>query len=72
MSFQAEGLPLTIGLLAKIKLLGVLTFDLGRTAAGTVFVSVLLLICAGFVYCHCTGRWAVLDNTHSKDRGAFR
>ena len=25
--------------------------------AGTVLVSVPLLICAGFVYCHCTGRW---------------
>ena len=24
---------------------------------GTVLESVPLLICAGFVYCHCTGRW---------------
>ena len=40
--------------------------------AGTVLVSVPPLICAGFVYCDCTGRWAVLDNTHSKDSGAFR
>ena len=30
------------------------------------------LICAGFVYCHCTGKWAVLDNIHGKDSGAFR
>ena len=22
------------------------------------------------MYCHCTGRWAVFDNTHSKDSGA--
>ena len=26
---------------------------------------------AGFVCCHCTGTWAVLDNTHGKDSGAF-
>ena len=29
-------------------------------------------ITSGFVYCHCTGRQAVLDNTHGKDSGAFR
>ena len=40
--------------------------------AGTVSVSVPPLICAGLVYCHCTGRWAVLDNTHGKDSGAIR
>ena len=40
--------------------------------AGTGLVSVLLLSCAGYVYCHCTGRWAVLDNTHGNDSGAFR
>ena len=38
---------------------------------GTVLLSVPLLICTGFVYCHWTGRWAVLDNTHSKDSGVF-
>ena len=52
-------------LLAKITLALVLE-------AGTDLVSVPLLICAGFVYCHCTGRWAVLDNTHCNDSGAFR
>ena len=36
---------------------------------GTQYASV---ICAAFVYCHCTGRWAVLDNTLGKDSGAFR
>ena len=40
--------------------------------AGTVLESIPPLSCAGFVYCHCTGRWAVLDNTHSKDSCAFR
>ena len=30
------------------------------------------LICAGLVYCHCTGRRAVLDNTHGKEGSAFR
>ena len=39
---------------------------------GTVLVSLPRLICAGFVYCHFTRRWAVIDNTHGKDRGAFR
>ena len=24
------------------------------------------------VYCHCTGRWLVLDNTNGEDSGAFR
>ena len=27
---------------------------------------------AGLVYCHCTGRWALFDNMHGKDSGAFR
>ena len=31
-----------------------------------------LLICAGFVYCHCKGRWAVYCNTHGKDSSAYR
>ena len=35
--------------------------------AGNVFESVSPLSCAGFVYCHCTGRRAVFDNTHGKD-----
>ena len=39
--------------------------------AGTVFLSISLLIYASFAYCHCSGRWAVLDNTHSKDSSAF-
>ena len=39
--------------------------------AGTVLESVPPLSCAGFVCCHCTGRLAVLDNTHGKDSGAF-
>ena len=38
---------------------------------GTVLESVLLLICAGFVDCHCTGRWAVFDNMLRKGGGAF-
>ena len=60
-------------LLAKIKVLGVLPAHLPLVLdAGTVLVSVPPLSCAGFVCCHCTGRWAVLDNTHGKDSGAFR
>ena len=55
---------LLLGLLAKIKVLGVLPAH--------SLVSVPPLSCAGFVCCHCTGRWAVLDNTHGKDSGAFR
>ena len=46
--------------------------DLWFWMQAPVLESVPLLICAGFVYCHCTGRWAVFDNTHSKDSGAFR
>ena len=34
--------------------------------AGTILVSV-----PPFVYCHCTWRWAVLDNTQVKDSRAF-
>ena len=40
--------------------------------AGTVLVSVPPFMCTGFVYCRCTGRWAVLDNTYGKDSGVFR
>ena len=40
--------------------------------AGTVFVFVPPLTGADFVYCHCPGSWAVLDNTHGKGSGAFR
>ena len=62
-----------LGLLAKIKVLGVLQAHLPLVLdAGTVLVSVPPLICAGFVCCHCTRRRAVLDNTHGKDNGAFR
>ena len=62
-----------LGLLAKIKLLGVLPAHLPLVLdAGTVLVSVQPLSCAGFVCCHCTGRWAVLDNSHGKDSGVFR
>ena len=62
-----------LGLLAKIKVSGVLPAHLPLVlAAGTVLVSVPPLSCAGFVCCHCTRRWAVLDNTHGKDSGAFR
>ena len=61
-----------IGLLAKIKVLGVLPAHLPLILdAGTVLVSVPPLSCAGFVCCQCTGRWAVLDNTRSKCGGAF-
>ena len=34
--------------------------------AGAVLVSLPSLICAGFVYFHCTGRWMVLNNKHGK------
>ena len=62
-----------LGLLAKIKVSGVLPAHLPLILdAGTVLVSVPPLSCAGFVCCHCTRRWAVLDNTHGKDSGAFR
>ena len=39
--------------------------------AGTALVSVPPLSCAGFVHVcsHCTGRWAVLDNTQGKESG---
>ena len=33
----------------------------------TVLESLPLLICAGFVYDHCSRSWAELDNTHGKD-----
>ena len=39
--------------------------------AGTVLESVPLLICAGFVYCHCTRRWEMFHNTHGKDSGVY-
>ena len=60
-------------LLAKIKVLDVLPAHIPLVLdAGTVLVSVSPLICTGFVYCHCTGRWPVLDNTHDKESCAFR
>ena len=58
-------------ILAEIEVFGV--FPAHRPSvldAGTVLVSVPWSICAGFVYCHCTGRWAMSDNTHGKDSGA--
>ena len=61
-----------LGLLAEIKEYGVLPAHIPLILdAGTVLVSDPLLIWAGIVYCHCTVRWAVLDNTHGKDNGAF-
>ena len=44
------------------------TFDLGY---GHCFGIRSRVICAGFVYCHCTGSWAVLDNTYGDDGGAL-
>ena len=62
-----------LGLLAKIKVLGVMPGHLPLVLdVGTVLVSAPPLSCVGFVCCHCTGRWAVLDITHGKDSGAFR
>ena len=59
-------------LLAKISVLGVLPAHFPLVLdAGTDLESVPALICAGFVYCHYTGRWVVLDNTHGKDSGAL-
>ena len=39
---------------------------------GAVLESISPLKCAGFVYYHCTERWAVLDYTRGKDSSAFR
>ena len=39
--------------------------------AGTVLVAIAQLIIAGFVYWHCAGSWARLENKHSKDSSAF-
>ena len=66
-------LLLKYGLTARINVLGVFKAHLPFILdAGTVLLSVPSLISAGFVYCHCTGRWAVLDNAHCKDIGAYR
>ena len=52
---------------SKIKVFGVLPAHLPLVLdAGTVFVFVQPFLCAYFVHCHCTGRWAVLDDTHGK------
>ena len=60
-------LLLKYGLTARANVLGVFPAHLPFILdAGTVLVSVPPLICAGFVCCHCTGRWAVLDNAHCK------
>ena len=61
-----------LGLMAKIKVLGVLPAHLPLVLDAGILVSVPPLSCACFVCCHCTGRWAVSDNTHGKDSGAFR
>ena len=61
-----------LSLFAKIKVLGVLSAHLPLVLDAGISVSVPPLSCAGFVCCHCTGRWAVLDNTHGKDSGVFR
>ena len=61
-----------LGLLAEIKVFGALPAHLTLVLdAGTALVSIPPLKCAGFVNCHCTGRWVVLDNTHGKDSGVF-
>ena len=69
----ADNTTRPVGLLAKIKVLGVLPAHFPLVLdAGTVLVSVPPLSCAGFVCCHCTRRWAVLDNTQGEDGGEFR
>ena len=61
-----------LALLAKIKVFGVLPAHWPLVLnVGNVLVSVPMPISAGFVYCHCKKRWAVLDNTHGKYSGAF-
>ena len=53
--------------LAKIKVLCMLLVHLPFVLdAGNVLESVPPLSYAGIVCCHCTGRWAVLDNKHVK------
>ena len=62
-----------LGLLANIKVFGALPAHRPFVLdVGTVLVSVSPLICAGFVYCHCTGRCAVFDKTHGEETGASR
>ena len=61
-----------LGLLAKIEVLGVLPAHLPLVLDAGILVSVPPASCGDFVCCHCTWRWAVLDNTHGKDSGAFR
>ena len=63
---------LLLSLLAKIKVLGVLPSHLPLVFDAGILVTVPPFSCAGFVCCHCTRRWAVLENTHGKDSGAFR
>ena len=53
---------LAVNLLAMIKVFGVLQ----STLHFNLWCWHCLGICAGFVYFHCTGRWAVKDNTHGK------
>ena len=42
-----------------------------RMCCQHICLSVPPLSCAGFVYCHCIRRRAVLDNTHGKNSDAF-
>ena len=54
-----------LGLLAKIEVFCILPAHWPLILdAGIILVSVHPLICSGFVYCHWTGRWEVLENTH--------
>ena len=61
-----------LDLVAKIKAFDVLSVHWPLVLdAGIVLVSVPSLICASFMYCHRIVRRTVLDNTPSKDSGAF-
>ena len=58
-----------LGPLAEIKVFGVLSTHWPLILdVGTVSEYTPQLICAGFVYCHCTGRWAVFDNIQWKEQ----
>ena len=46
------------------------TFNFGL-GCGYCLLAIPPLKCAGFVNCHCTGRWVVLDNTQGEDSGTF-
>ena len=73
MSARSEHIErLLLGLSAKIKRSGVLPAHLPLGLDAGILVPAPQLSCAGFVCCHCTGRWAVLDNTHGNDSTSFR